>query len=258
MLHFEGDEFIQFQKCRILVHDLDQELAIITEHLDVVQRIIDTFFEQKDEFIQHEIMKRKDDNDEFYGNIENWRDHIDDDSEWWAHDVFNTKYKKKYPQILYGGFVLSVFSVIERNLLNICEILKLTLTIGPKGCENIGRGIYRAKDLLRKSGNYDINPKHWKELVQISRLRNHIIHNGYQYTLHNSEEIDTDFLRFSFSLQSSAINDDLLCYLEDHGITTDFGEIVPHINYLSDLIKFARDFLLKICIDVKIYYPGHS
>jgi tetratricopeptide (TPR) repeat protein len=252
MVGFDNiDDFAQFTKGRVLITLLDLELETISEHLDAAQEMIDSFLENKDGFIQSEIEKYKKEEEEnpSYG---------DDNNEEWANFVFNRKYHKLYPQIVLGGFILTIYSVIERYLIDICEILRLSITVSPKGCENFSRGIYRARKLLKEVGNYEINPDHWKELIHISRLRNQLIHNGYKYTLQDMEEIDPESVEAKMSFEYAAINNDMLCYLEEKAITNDFGEIIPHYNYIDDLKTFARKIILQICVDTNIYYPGIS
>ena len=89
---------------------------------------------------------------------------------------------QEFPQLLLLSFIVIWYSFVEQNLLELCEELKLRISFGAKENENFDKGIRRARKFLLRGRNYEIDADHWRELIEISRLRNYIVHDGKRIT----------------------------------------------------------------------------
>ena len=83
-----------------------------------------------------------------------------------------------FPQLLRLSFIVIWYAFVEKNLLDLCEELNLTVSVGAKENDNLDKGIRRARKFLVRAKNYEIDADHWQELIEINRLRNHIVHDG--------------------------------------------------------------------------------
>jgi hypothetical protein len=161
-----------------------------------------------------------------------------------------------FPQLLLISFVILWYSFVEQKLLNLCEELNLTVTISAKGDENFGKGIRRARKFLLHSKNYEINQKHWQELVYISKLRNLIVHEGRTLKL---SYIKPDKEAIIYKTDNGLdlyvpIDKDLYEYMERHGlfkVSSMLLNIVPSIDYCKELVSFGGEIFRKLYKDLK-------
>jgi len=160
-----------------------------------------------------------------------------------------------FPQLLRLSFIVIWYAFVEKNLLDLCEELNLTVSVGAKENDNLDKGIRRARKFLVRAKNYEIDADHWQELIEINRLRNHIVHDGkrlrYSYL-----KPDGQFVRYENiggTVVFLMVNEALYSYLQKHGIATTSGpfiEIVPSIEYCKSLVEFGRKLFRKLYVDL--------
>ena len=68
------------------------------------------------------------------------------------------------PTIFYSSFIVTWFSFVESNLLEICKRLDLKVTFNAKEKINIRDGLDRAQVFLKKGADYDFEKSTWDEI----------------------------------------------------------------------------------------------
>jgi len=164
---------------------------------------------------------------------------------------------RDFPQLLLTSFIVTWYSFVEQKLLDLCEKLKLTISVMPKDNRNLDKGIRRARTFLIEGQKYEIHPSHWQKLVEISKLRSFIVHKGtrmvgsYFPTSENMMALESgDGLTIYFPIKQS-----LYQYLDKQqimGHTGMFLNIMPTFDYCADLVKFGKDLFSKLYKDLRV------
>jgi len=90
--------------------------------------------------------------------------------------------KHSFPDEFYKSFVISLYSKIERQLIELCEReLELKLLIAPSDTEYLATGISRAQKFLAKATGYSFDNHLWQELQLIGKVRNRLVHDVFPY-----------------------------------------------------------------------------
>lgn len=164
---------------------------------------------------------------------------------------------RDFPQRLLSSFVVAWYSFVEQQLFDICEILNLRVTIGPKDNENFGKGIRRARRFLLEASRYEIHPPHWQELVEIGRLRNFIVHEGtrvvgsYLPSEEERVELQSDLGNTFYFPISQA----LFRYLQKHNLVDHHSsmlDIIPSFDYCSHLVEFGKELFERLHTDLNL------
>lgn len=161
-----------------------------------------------------------------------------------------------FPQLLLISFVILWYSFVEQKLLDLCEELQLKVTISAKGEENFGKGIRRARKFLLQAKNYEIDQKHWQELVYIGKLRNLIVHEGRTIKLSYLKP-DGESVPYKMANGSNlyiSIDANLYEYMEKHNlfwVGSVFFNIIPSIDYCKELVDFGREIFKKLYHDLE-------
>lgn len=85
----------------------------------------------------------------------------------------------KYVEIIYSSFFVSIYSLFENNLLQICRNVKRQ-GLSVVDIEDLkGRPLERAKILIEKYAKFKIvSVEEWEEMTIIQKIRNVIVHNN--------------------------------------------------------------------------------
>lgn len=161
-----------------------------------------------------------------------------------------------FPQLLFLSFIVTWYSFIELKLLDLCEHLKLSISISPKDNSNFGQGITKARKFLLACKDYEIDGKHWQELTTIRRFRNIIVHEGgrlscdyfkpdRQYASHTLENGVTIYI---------SVDETLFHYLQKHNMirfsNPPFVDINPTFEYSKYLVEFGKEIFDKLYSDL--------
>jgi hypothetical protein len=86
----------------------------------------------------------------------------------------------KYPSIHRESIVLTIFSFLENELNNLCNILTQSVDSSVKLKDLKGQGVERSLLFLRKIAGFDFSSMSAEidYIRSVNQLRNHIVHNG--------------------------------------------------------------------------------
>ncbi|MBS1788073.1 MAG: hypothetical protein JST85_10145 [Acidobacteria bacterium] len=220
----------------------DYELDQMSRYLELVQESLHCNYEQV-EVRYHEDMARE------MGEAEAEL----------LEDQYTDEYieaSQELPQLLLLSFVVTWYSFVEQKLLDLCEGLKLRMTVGPKDGEYFDKGIRRARKFLLKGRGYEINSDHWREITEVGRFRNQIVHEGKRLSWSYLQP-EGKFVRFIMGGEINVfllVEPALFNYLQKRGMiktTGPFVEIIPSFDYCKSLIKLGRDLFGKLYADLK-------
>jgi len=179
------------------------------------------------------------------------------------YDSLNDQYTDKFieaahdfPQLLLCSFIVAWYSSMEQKLLEVCNELSVKLSIDEIKVSK-DKGIRRAKKFLSEEVKYEIQSNHWQDLVEVSRLRNYLVHRGNKingkYFRSSDKEIPlTSEIGniFYFPMEIS-----LLTYLQKNGLvyhSSSSLKIAPTFIYCRNLVKLGEELLLKLYSDLDI------
>jgi hypothetical protein len=218
------------------------ELEQMSKYLDMVQTSLEQHFEKLEASYQ-ESMAREITEDE--ATILD--DHYTDDFIEAARD---------FPQLLLVSFVVTWYSFVEQQLIDLCERLELSISVKPKDSESFSKGIRRARKFLLEAGNYKIEANHWQELINVGRLRNTLVHEGKR--LHGSYSMpDGECVPYTTDNGLTVyipIEDSLYRYLQKHDMIQSSGlffYILPSFDYCRYLVVFGKQLFSKLYADLR-------
>jgi hypothetical protein len=148
-----------------------------------------------------------------------------------------------FPFMFYSSFIVTWFSFIEVNLLEICR--KLDLTVGVQ--ENSKRGIDRARLSLSKGAKYNFQQETWGELNLIRKMRNIIVHEqgriDYLWSKPKEENKFVELKPFGNEVVYVHIEKNLFDYLRSYNLygNYEYFYIRPTREYCRYLITFAEN-----------------
>jgi len=162
-----------------------------------------------------------------------------------------------FPQLVLLSFIVIWYSFVEQNLLDLCEQLMLRIEIRPRDSEKSDKGIWRARRFLLREKGYEVDADHWRELTEINRLRNFIVHEGKRIEFsYVQSEGRLDPVRYQTdggAVVFLRIGQELFRYIQKRGISTSRGpivEILPSIEYCKSLVDLARRLFRKLYADL--------
>lgn len=171
------------------------------------------------------------------------------------------------PQLLLSSFIISWYSLVEQKLLDLCEQLNLKTSIGPKENEYFRKGIRGARKFLYRTKGYEIDLHQWEELINISKLRNQIVHAG-NHVRCSYNKLEGNYVSCAYQGGEVyiALEKPVFDYLQKQNILEIGGppyvEIMPSHAYCQYLVKFGKDFFYKLNKDLKpgtrILRTGHA
>ena len=181
------------------------------------------------------------------------KEHLTEDEHQLISDVYDVQ---DFPPELYSSFIISMYSVMEKGLLGLCEDLDLKITVTTKDINPLGNGIFRAYKFLVQSANYRIDNFLWQEIQTIGKVRNILVHGDKMFFAHvvkpineNSTKIrfeDKDyFLPFDKDLYKHFIEKEIFKYGGGSNAPEDRWvcyEICPSYGYCKYLIDFRKRF----------------
>lgn len=138
-----------------------------------------------------------------------------------------------YPYLLFSSFIITCYSLIERDLVKICQALKITISISIKDKGISDKGIDRAAFFLKKGIGYEIEQNDWRVLKTIQAIRNRLVH--------GDENITFDLLSKDKKVYQYLRQYDL-CESEE-------APIKFNSQYCQHLIEFSLMFFGKIFKD---------
>ncbi len=228
---------------------LQLELHQMTKYLELVQDSLSQNIIEIEADFQEDIDRGKFsdmDEDEAFALLEQHEDAV-------------FELSRSIPQFILCGFIISWYSLVEQKLLDLCQALDLSVSIGPKDNESMGKGIRRARRFLLKAKDYEIDNRHWQELITIGRLRNILVHEGKhlschylkpddKYVIYSSEDGLTLYIE---------VEDELFRYLQQHNLlkisVPPHIDILPSFEYCEYLLEFCEEFFSKLYKDL---YPN--
>jgi hypothetical protein len=151
-----------------------------------------------------------------------------------------------FPSIFFSSFVVTWFSFLEVNLLEICKRLDLKVTIGVQEKVDIRDGIDRARTFLRKGANYNFKKDVWDELDFIRKMRNIIIHEqgrvDYFYSEPKERNKFVELKPFGDVIYVQ-IEKNFFNYLQSYNLydVFEYFDIRPNHAYCQYLITFAKE-----------------
>jgi hypothetical protein len=163
-----------------------------------------------------------------------------------------------FPELLFSSFAISWYSFVEHELIHICEILKLRISISIKDNFRYGEGIERAYKFLIEARNYRIENNHWEELNKIRKIRNMLVHQKgillpKPFKCKPSVRIDLAEDEAIYL----PIDEELYRYLCKHNLYhTGNWRITFSYGYCVHLVDFGKELLKKIYEDLILINPG--
>ena len=180
--------------------------------------------------------------------------------------------KYTFANEFYKSFVISLFSKIEKELIEFCkQELELKLIVSASDTEHLGRGIYRAQKFLHKAAGFVINAQLWRELQVVSKVRNFLVHSDSPYmgTIQKPQNknvvkihVELNKIHKDYYLQ---IDNDLYKHVSKAEIlscssmfytpTFEYAvfKLTPTYEYCRQLIYFRKRLLLHIydgCLEI--------
>lgn len=148
--------------------------------------------------------------------------------------TYNAEIRMLHPHLLFSSFIITLYSLLERNLMKICQALdiKISISINDKAISD--KGIDRVSVFLKKGINYEIDNPHWKVLKTVQSIRNKLVH-GDQTITFKSISNDKKVYHYLRLYQ--------LCEAEE-------APIIFNSQYCQHLIEFSLIFFDKIFKDI--------
>ena len=162
---------------------------------------------------------------------------------------------RDFPRLLLLSFIMTWYSFVEQELIELCSRLKLSISVGPKDSEYFDKGIWRVRKFLLKTKGYEIDSNSWQELVKIGKLRNTIVHKGKSLSCSYAKPegkyvsyTNDDGITIYISVEES-----LYLYLKKHNLIETpspvFVDIVPTFDYCNYLVEFGKNLFKKLYED---------
>jgi hypothetical protein len=226
---------------------IHEELGQMSKYLDVVVSGLNTNLENIS--LRHELeLEAETTNNEFSDDYVDWvlSKHQDELIE----------AGQDFPQLLMISFVILWYSFVEQHLLDFCEELDLAISVSAKNEENLGKGIKRAHKFLSRVRNYNIDQKHWQELLYISKLRNILVHEGRNIRLsYVKPDGESVVCKNENSLDLYVpIGKEFYEYMKKRDlfvISGMFFNITPSIDYCRGLVEFGGEIFRKLYSDLR-------
>ena len=167
----------------------------------------------------------------------------------WCMDEIEDFHDNK--TFFYASLVMMCYSCIERHLTEIC--MHVHSKDGPQfNDKKAGTGIFGAYEFLELAMDYKINNADWIELNLIRRLRNNLVHLGFEVGLHDGgdyEKLLTDGV--------SKPDQSLIEYLAKWNAVSSFS-IRLNDEYCQHLVSFTEDLFENIINDLCSKKPDLS
>nr|WP_044200492.1 hypothetical protein [Oscillochloris trichoides] len=166
--------------------------------------------------------------------------------------------KTDIPRQLHLSFVASWYSFVEYELIQVCKATKAVATLRVQDQKDLGKGIYRAKNFLKYGKDYEIDTKHWTELVEINRLRNHIAHGNIQFSQFGNKPSKPNIKYTTVNINDEEyyvqIEEALYQYLRRHNMfVSESGfYIAPTYDYCEYLVSFGKELFQRLYADLKL------
>jgi len=218
------------------------ELEQMSKYLDLIQGTLNDSFEQLEKRYQNEIVQELSDDE-----AESLEDRYTDEFIEVGHD---------FPRLLLVSFIITWYSFIEQELLNLCDKLNLSISIRAKDNDNLDKGIRRARKFLLRGKDYTIDEGQWQKLVDISKLRNILVHEGKNiaYTYHKPDRQSVEYSLDNGLTTYLLIDDAMFQYLKKHEMieyTLARFEIVPSFDYCKSLVNLAEEMFKTLYYNLK-------
>jgi len=218
------------------------ELEQMSRYLDLVETSLQQHFKKLETSYQEDMAQEMTEDEAAI-----WDDHYTDDFIEAGQD---------FPQLLLLSFIVTWYSFVEQRLIDLCEELKLSISVNPKNNESFGKGIWRARRFLLEARKYSIDAIHWQELTRIGRLRNAIVHDGRRlpWSYYKSDGQSMPHSLDDGTTVYIHIEKDLFHYLQKHNMieySGPFFDIVPSFDYCNSLVKFGKELFSKLYNDLK-------
>ncbi|MEH2214653.1 hypothetical protein [Nostoc sp.] len=158
-----------------------------------------------------------------------------------------------FPILLFSSFVTNWYSFIEVQLISLCNILDLKISISIKDKTSPDKGIKLASNFLDKAANYKIDNGQWQELENIRNIRNKLVHEGGiiipKPTKVKSVPIDLGEDGYIYL----PVDDKLYAYLNKHNLyRVGQHKLTPDYTYCKHLVKLGAELLTKIYTDFNL------
>jgi hypothetical protein len=158
-------------------------------------------------------------------------------------------------QLFLSSFVVSWVSFIEQSFIRFCEENELKIEIGILDNEKLDSGIRRARKFLKIAKGYEIDKSHWDKLMVITKIRNHIVHEGRRF---NVSTIKPEYPYAKYNFRDIEyycdMEQELFDYLSEYNIIYYDGVFVRlklTFIYCYSLVAFAREIFTKIYSDIE-------
>jgi hypothetical protein len=141
---------------------------------------------------------------------------------------------------LYKNFIVSLYSFIESQLFELCDLLKTENKLSLRHKDLSDRGVYQAKKYLLKVAKVDLQEKLWEELDMINTIRNTIVHNDGGIS--DADKRKTMKYLSKYELVNSK---------DDNGLNLSVG-------FCFHLINFTRTFFTNLYYDSGLTGSSHE
>jgi hypothetical protein len=217
---------------------VEVELEQMAKYLDLVQNSLQQHLEEIEKAYQEDMAREMTEDEEAFLESNYTDDFIEAG--------------RNFPQLLLLSFIVTWYSFVEQELIDLCQRLKLSITIGPKDEEYLDKGIRRARKFFLKAKNYEIDANHWQELVSIGKLRNRIVHEGKRLSCdyRKPDRNSVPYLGDEGVTIYIIIEEALFRYLQKHDMIEISGppfiDIVSTFEYCKYLVEFSKEFFYKL------------
>lgn len=186
---------------------------------------------------------------------------IDEDQKQETLDLLHNEFiqvSHEFPRLLYSSFLVSWYSFIEHQLLQLCDDLKLTVTISVRQHDRYSKGIQRARQFLKEAATYEIPDDFWQELTKIQQIRNKIVHEGGElcyFTTQRDGENTVPLRLEDISIYEEEhntiylnIDNNLYQYLYENALLRYGGRLYidPPFEYCLGLVDFGKGLFTNI------------
>lgn len=142
------------------------------------------------------------------------------------------------PKMHYSSFLLTWFSFVESELIELCSICEAKLNLKKSAAKL--RGIYDIKMYLSNDVGISINQERYKEINIIREIRNKIAHLGPNFDKKLSEYE----------------KEELKNYIEEHGLIREekYKSIYIHYDYCMYLLELSNEIFFDIGNKISTLY----
>ncbi len=243
-LKFSNENWEKYEQAKD--DEIGKKIEILRNQSVIYQELSDSEVVEKvyeREMLKHEIWNAHDVGEDLDLEV-----HLERE-EYILLSSYDEKYETlKNKEFFFASFVMICYSFIERHLIEICLYIQPEDNIGFSSNKLTGKGVHRAYQFLEKILDYKIDNSTWNELMLIRRLRNNLVHRGFDLGIQQGDDIE-----ILYKNGISSFNQDLVDYLTKWKIFR-FPSIELNFEYCQHLVQFIDKLFENLLSDLRKKY----